>query len=152
MGNILNEDFSDFLKALELAGVQYMLVGGYAVIFHGYNRTTGNLDIWVNPNTDNYEKLKKAFGIFGMSLFDMIPEKFLDSENYDVFTFGRPPVCIEILTRVKGLDFKNAYNNSTIRNFDGNEVRIIDVRDLIAAKKAANRPKDLDDLEHITIE
>lgn len=149
MANTLNQDFSDFIIALNKNGVEYMLVGGYAVIYHGYNRTTGDLDIWVNATTENYHRLKKAFAEFGMSLFDMTADKFLATEQYDVFTFGRPPVCIEILTAVKGLIFTDAFAHAALQNFDGIPVRMIDLRDLITAKKAANRNKDKDDLEHL---
>lgn len=151
MANILNEDFTDFISALNSAEVDYLLVGGYAVIFHGYNRTTGDLDIWVNPTAENYQRLKKAFATFGMSLFDMTQEKFLNTGGYDVFTFGRPPVCIEILTAVKGLEFDDAFCNSDIQKFDGVSVRVLDIRDLISAKKAANRNKDRDDLDHLKL-
>mgnify|MGYP006289728671 CR=1 FL=1 len=104
MSNIFNRDFRDFIEALNEAEVEYILVGWYAVIFHGYNRTTGDLDIWVKPASINYQKLRKAFSIFGMSVFDMSEEKFLDTDKNDVFSFGNPPVHIEILTKVKDLD------------------------------------------------
>ena len=61
MANILNEDFTDFIQTLNACNVEYILVGGYAVIYHGYNRTTGDLDIWVNPTSANYRKLSIAF-------------------------------------------------------------------------------------------
>jgi predicted nucleotidyltransferase len=151
MGKILNPDFSDFIISLEKFSVDYLVVGGYAVIYHGYNRTTGDLDIWVNPTSENYEKLKKAFVDFGMSFFDVTEEKFLNLSDFDVFTFGRPPVCIELLTAVKGLNFKESFGHSALVKYDGINVRMIDIRDLVTAKKAANRSKDLDDLEHLDI-
>jgi hypothetical protein len=138
MANTLNKDFSEFIEALNNNEVDYLIVGGYAVIFHGYNRTTEDLDVWVNPTPSNYTKLKKAFSEFGRSLFDLTQEKFLLVDHYDVFTFGRPPVCIEILTAVKGLHFDDAFANSSIQIFDNVNVRMIDVRDLITAKRAAN--------------
>jgi len=149
MSNKLNEDFVDFINALNNANVEYLLVGGYAVIYHGYNRTTGDIDIWVNPTFENYEKLKNAFFDFGMSLFDMTLERFCDLKFTDVFTFGRPPVCIEILTNVSGLSFKSAYKNALHTNWEGVFVNIIDMRDLIKNKKASGRNKDLDDLDHL---
>lgn len=150
MANILNEDFTDFIKALNNSHVEYILVGGYAVIYHGYNRTTGDLDIWVNPTSENFKRLELAFSIFGMSMFGITEDKFLNTQSYDVFTFGRPPVCIEILTKVKGLDFKSTFSNSVFTKFDGIDVQMIDIRDLRIAKSAANRPKDNDDLQHLT--
>ncbi len=61
MGNILNEDFVDLLITFNRNKVDYILVGGYAVIYHGYNRTTGDLDLWVNPTSRNYRKMLQAF-------------------------------------------------------------------------------------------
>lgn len=150
MANNLNDDFVDFLKSLNINKVEYILVGGYAVIYHGYNRTTGDLDLWINPTIENYRKLIKAFFDFGLSQFDMTEEKFLNITENDVFTFGRPPVCIDILTKVKGLEFNETFSNSANRIFSGVKIRIIDIRDLIKSKKAANRPKDQDDLEHLS--
>ena len=100
--NIFNTDFHEFLISLENSKVEYVLVGGYSVIIHGYNRTTGDLDIFVNPTEENYKRLLKAFNIFGMSVFDMHLESFVDTNNFDVFEFGRPPVAIDILTKLKG--------------------------------------------------
>lgn len=71
MANIFNEDFKDFLTALNEQRVRYILVGGFSVILHGYSRTTGDMDIWVERTTENYQKLKRAFDQFGMPVFDM---------------------------------------------------------------------------------
>jgi predicted nucleotidyltransferase len=150
MSNILNDDFVDFLNALKECNVEYILVGGYAVIYHGYNRTTGDLDVWVNPTKENYRKLILAFNKFGLSLFDMTEELFLVNKELNVFTFGRPPVCIDLLTRLKGLNFDEVYPSSYQTEFSGVDVRMIDLPDLIRAKKASNRPKDIDDINHIS--
>lgn len=127
-----------------------MLVGGYSVILHGYTRTTGDMDIWVNATLTNYRRLVQGFARFGLPIFDMTAEKFLKTADYDVFTFGRPPVCIEILTKVKGLTFQDAYPLAEWFEIDEIlAVRAVRFADLIAAKKAAGRPKDLDDLENL---
>ncbi|HOS47291.1 MAG TPA: hypothetical protein PLG57_01585 [Bacteroidia bacterium] len=149
MANILNEDFVDFLEAFNKFDVEYILVGGYAVIFHGYNRTTGDLDVWVKKTPGNFQKIKKAFFDFGMSLFNLDEKLFLNTNINDVFTFGRPPVCIDVLTSVKGLEFNEAFENSKVVEFDKVLVRMIDFRDLMSAKRAANRTKDQDDIEHL---
>ena len=82
----LNDDFVDFLNALKECSVEYILVGGYAVIYHGYNRTTGDLDVWVNPTKENYRKLILAFNKFGLSLFDMTEELFNNEYNGKMMT------------------------------------------------------------------
>lgn len=77
MGNVFNEDFQDFLKSLNNTEVKYVLVGGYSVIFHGFPRTTGDLDIFVEVSEENYLKLQKAFSLFDMviNLRDLIKNK-----------------------------------------------------------------------------
>lgn len=148
--NIFNEDFQAFIRALNEAGVRYILVGGYSVILHGYSRTTGDLDIWVEPSPENYRRLVAAFTLFGLPLFDMTAEKFLETSRYDVFTFGRPPVSIDILTRVKGLVFEPVFAASEWFDIDESlRVRAIRLADLLQSKKSAGRAKDLDDLEHL---
>jgi len=149
MGNIFNDDFRDFLTALNNQKVRYILVGGFSVILHGYSRTTGDMDIWVERTYENYLRLKKAFSEFGMPVFDMTEENFLSHPAWDVFTFGRPPVAIDIMISVKGLTFDECYNKSVIFEDDDLYIRTIHKDNLIEAKKSAGRSKDLDDLENI---
>lgn len=70
MGNVFNDDFRDFIQALNNHNVEYILVGGYAVILHGYRRVTGDMDIWANRTKENYHKLARAFHEFRLPLFD----------------------------------------------------------------------------------
>ncbi|MDX2046342.1 MAG: nucleotidyltransferase [Chitinophagaceae bacterium] len=149
MGHLFNPDFRDFLKALHKHQVDYLLVGGYAVIIHGYERVTADMDIWVKCNADNYNKLNMAFHSFGMPVFDMTLNNFLDTEKWDVFRFGRKPVAIDIMTRVKGLDFDEAFQKSSLVNIDDTEIRLIHYEHLIIAKKKAGRAKDIQDLENL---
>ena len=149
MGNIFHNDFRDFILELNKCEVEYMVVGGYSVILHGYSRTTGDLDIWVNKTNTNYKKLVKAFSGFGLAIFDMTKENFISNPNIDVFSFGKPPVSIDILTDVKGLQFDACFQNASFVEVDKLKVRLIEYRDLIKAKKASGRPKDLDDLENL---
>lgn len=147
--NYFNQDFQDFINALNNQRVEYILVGGYAVILHGYNRTTGDMDIWVNPSSENYQRIVKAFAEFGMPVFDMTEQKFLQTEEFDVFSFGVAPASIYLMTSVKGLDFAVAYLNSTVHEFDDLSIRVIMYDDLLRAKKAAGRNKDLNDIEQL---
>jgi hypothetical protein len=146
MANIFNDDFQDFINCLEKSKVKYILVGGYSVVLHGYPRTTGDLDIWVEKSASNYNLLTIAFYDFGMPIMDQ--EIFLSNEVY-VFTYGRPPQAIDLMTECKGLLFENAYENSNIITVDSIKVRLIHYNDLITAKKSAGRHKDLNDLEHL---
>ena len=81
-------------------------------------------------------------------MFDMTPERFMSSEN-DVFTFGRSPVAIDLITELKGLSFNDAFNNSTLVQVENIKVRLIQLNDLINAKKASARPRDIDDIDHL---
>ncbi len=146
--NIFNEDFKDFILCLNKYAVEYMLVGGYAVIIRGYSRSTGDMDIWVNKTESNFHNLQQAIVEFGMPSAAIMKEKFF-STAYDVFSFGKPPYAIEVMTAVKGLIFHSVFNNSTIEVVDGIPVRVIHLNQLIEAKKAAGRNKDLNDLENL---
>lgn len=149
MGNIFNTDFRDFLSSLNDQQVRYILVGGYSVILHGYSRTTGDMDIWVERSADNYNRIKMAFQQFGMPVFDMTHDNFLSHPNWDVFTFGTPPVAIDIMVQLKGLDFETAFNKSVFFVDEGLKIRTIHKDDLLQAKKSAGRFKDNNDLEHL---
>ena len=149
MGNLFNPDFRDFLKALHLHDVDYLLVGGYAVILHGYERVTADMDIWVRCTPENYKKIVQAFNSFGMPMFDMTMDNFLNSKKWDVFRFGRKPVAIDIMTRVKGLVFDKAFKAGSMITVDEINVRLIQYDHLIIAKKQAGRSKDIQDLENL---
>ena len=149
MGNIFNEDFRDFINCFNTYKVKYILVGGYSVILHGYSRTTGDMDLWVERTKENYENIKIAFLHFGMPVFDMTEEVFLNNVYLNVFTFGRPPSSIDIMVAVKGLNFEECYKNAVYFEEDGLMVRTIYINDLISAKKASGRAKDINDLENL---
>ena len=149
MGNIFNEDFRDFLTALHRAEVRYILVGGYSVILHGYSRTTGDLDIWVDKTPVNYQLLARAFQDFGMPMFDMTADNFLHRPEFDVFTFGRSPVAIDIITNLKGVAFAEAYPQATNTEVEGLTIRLIHYQHLLQAKRAAGRPRDQNDLDNL---
>jgi hypothetical protein len=151
MANIFNEDFRDFIAALNKYEVEYFLVGGYAVILHGYRRSTGDMDIWVNVTADNHRKLIKAYLDFGLPTADISEVNFLRNDDMDVFTYGTPPVCIEILKRVKGCDFDEAYKISKLFDENGLLIRFVHINTLIEAKKASGRYKDLDDIEKLSL-
>lgn len=149
MASIFNPDFRDFISALNRNEVRYILVGGYSVILHGYSRTTGDMDIWVDRTKQNYEKIKRSFLEFGMPVFDMTEDNFLHHPVWDVFTFGNPPVAIDMMIRLEGFDFNEIYARSVIMNDDDLEIRVIHKNDLISAKQKAGRYKDLDDLQNL---
>lgn len=146
---LFHHDFVDFLHCLDRAKVESILVGGYAVVLHGYHRVTGDLDIWVKPTEENYLNLMQAFAAFGLPQNAISQEEFLDVDTQDVFTFGRPPVALDLLTKVKGLEFDEAYSKAEPLLLEDSIVRLIHVNDLKEAKRSAGRHKDLDDLENL---
>lgn len=149
MGNIFNHDFREFIQALNTQDVKYILVGGYSVILHGYSRTTGDMDIWVERTEENYKKIFNAFFQFGMPVFDMTKENFLHHPDWEVFSFGRPPISIDLMIIVKGLSFEDCYPNSVFFEEDGLKIKTINYHDLLHAKKSSARAKDINDLENL---
>lgn len=149
MGNIFNEDFQEFLHALNTSEVKYVLVGGYSVIYYGYPRTTGDLDIFVEVSEENYNRIKNAFSLFRMPLFDMTNENFLNNPGMTVFSFGRAPVSIEILKEISGISFKDVYAKAVDANFENIPLKIISLKDLKLNKKSSGRAKDINDLENL---
>lgn len=146
MANLFNQDFLEFIDALNTAAVEYMLVGGYAVILHGYIRSTADMDVWVNKTPDNYIKLSNAFQQFGAPV---MPEAEFLGNEYDVWSIGIEPNKIEVLNNIKGIQFGEAF--PLCKTFFQNEipVKFIHLNHLIQAKEAAGRFKDLADIEQL---
>ncbi len=150
MPNIFNDDFRDFIKALNEYAVRYILVGGYAVILNGYRRTTGGMDIWVEVTSENHVRLLKAFNDFGLPSNDISEYNFLLNSEFDVFTYGIPPVAIDVMKELKGCDFEEAFLQSQQYTEDGLTIRYLHLETLIKAKRASGRYKDLDDIEKLS--
>ena len=147
--DIFNDDFRDFIQCLNKHNVEYILVGGYAVILRGYSRSTGDMDIWVNKTEANFFKLKSSIIEFGLPVAAIPKDKFF-SDEFDVFSFGKPPYAIEVLTALKGIStFKEAFSLATLEAVDNINVRVIHLKHLIAAKKAAGRSKDINDIDNL---
>lgn len=108
------------------------------------------MDIWVEKTKENYERLVNAFYEFGMPTFDMTANNFLNNPDFDVFTFGRQPVAIDIITAIKGLDFGTAYQQAKDIEVEGLWIRLIHYNDLLVAKRAAGRPRDINDIDNLT--
>ena len=100
----LPHDFKEFLKLLGSNGVEYLLIGGYAVNVHGYVRTTNDLDVWINVNPRNAASVDRTLRQFGFDLAALTPDLFLAPNN--VVRMGLPPVRIEILTSISGVEFE----------------------------------------------
>ena len=144
----LPPDFKDFLRLMNLHNVQYLLIGGYAVGYHGYPRATADMDIWIAIHPDNAKKMVNVIKKFGFSIPELSEALFLEKRK--IVRMGVPPIRIEILTEISGVEFDECYRNRIIAMIDDVEVNIIDLVNLKKNKKASGRPKDINDLEYLS--
>jgi len=143
----LPQDFKEFLKLLNLHEVKYLLVGGHAVSYYGYPRSTADMDLWIAISPQNAEKVVAVLKEFGFGVPELNPNLFLDESK--VIRMGLPPLRIEIITSISGVNFDECYSERIFDTIDGVEVSIISLKHLKINKKASGRFKDLDDLEHL---
>jgi predicted nucleotidyltransferase len=143
----LHPDFKEFLKLLNSHNVRYLLVGGYAVGYHGYPRATGDMDIWIEMSGPNSKKIASAFRDFGMP--DKAVSEGLFLEANKVIRMGEPPVRLEVITSASGVDFTECFSNREILEIDGIPITFISLEDLKKNKRAAGRFRDMEDLEHL---
>src|SRR4030042_4029936 len=107
MEKMLPGDFKEFLKLLNEHKVKYLLVGGYAVGYHGYPRTTNDIDIWVENSTVNANKLVLSVRAFGFNVPELKPELFENKKN--IIRMGKSPMRIEIIPDIDGVEFNKCY-------------------------------------------
>jgi predicted nucleotidyltransferase len=143
----LPPDFKEFLALLNLEKIEYLLVGGYAVGFHGYPRPTGDLDVWVAVHSDNISKLLNVLAQFGFANAGATPELFLTPGR--VVRMGVPPLRIEVINRVSGVEFSQCHARCIKAILDGVPVNVIGREDLLVNKRAAAREKDLSDVKQL---
>ena len=143
----LPPDFSEFLRLLNAHQVSYLIVGGYAVGFHGHPRATADIDIWVPMRADSARQLVAVLRAFGFDVPQLTPTLFLRPDQ--VIRLGAPPLRIELLTSIAGVEFDACYARSVPALLGGAEVRMIALDDLKTNKRAAGRHQDLADLEHL---
>ena len=143
----LHPDFRDFLRLLNSYEVEYLVVGGYAVGYHGYPRATGDMDVWIGVSESNAHKTAMVLRDFGMPEKEVSEEIFLEKDK--IIRMGNPPVRIEVITGASGVDFSDSYSRRQIIDIEGIPINFISLRDLKANKRACGRHKDLEDLEHL---
>ncbi len=143
----LPSDFKEFLKLLNAHKVKYLVIGGYAVGYHGYPRATADMDIWIAMHPQNASKLVAVLKEFGFRIPDLSAELFL-KEN-QIIRMGVPPVRLEITTSISGVQFDECYRERVVAKVDGVQINLIGLKHLKINKKASGRYKDLDDLENL---
>lgn len=145
---IFNKDFKEFVELLIKNKVEYLIVGGYAVGVHGYPRFTGDLDIWINKSDENAKRILNCINEFGFSSYNLTLSDF--TRDGSIIQLGYPPVRIDIINHVDGVEFSECYKNKKIVLVSNLEIYFIGYDDLIKNKKATSRPRDIDDIENLS--
>ena len=141
----MNPDFRDLLSEFNARGVEYLVVGAYALAAHGHVRATGDLDIWVRPDPANAKRVMSALEAFGAPLHDLIEGDL--SRAGVVFQIGVAPVRIDVLTGIDGVAFDEAWLARVTTRYAGQAVSVLSARQLIANKRAVGRAQDMADVE-----
>jgi hypothetical protein len=142
----LPTDFKQFLRLLRAERVEYLLVGGWAVIYHGYPRPTHDIDIWIAVNDENADRVVRALRKFG---FDVPLPVNLFLKQDKILRFGSSPDLIEIMTSASGVHFDDCYRDRLETTLDSEPISLISLKYLRINKRAAGRLKDLADLEEL---
>jgi len=144
----MNSDFKDLLRIFEAEAVEYLIVGGYAVIHYTQPRYTKDLDIWLKPSPENSRRIARAFFEFGVPLVEVTREDF-EKEGLQ-YLIGMPPSQIDFLTSLPcPFSFDEAWEHRETVVSEGVTLHFLGKQELITAKKIANRPQDLADLDEI---
>ncbi len=140
---IFDEEIIKFWKALQNNGVMYILVGGYATNLNGYQRFTGDMDIWIKDEPENRKRLRQAFEEYGMGDFEMI-ERMQFVAGWTDFYLNNG-LKLDLMVKMEGLEdfsFEECLKVATVAEIDGVPVPVLHINHLITNKKAVNRPKD----------
>jgi hypothetical protein len=144
---MLNRHFREFIELLEKRKVKYLVVGGYAVGFHGFPRYTGDLDVFVAIDDTNASAILNTFKEFGFSDLGLKASDFLQEEI--VVEIGREPIKIQVLTGIDGVTFLECYKNRVYYCDQEIKIPFINFEDLLKNKEASPRAKDKIDLEEL---
>ena len=142
----MNEDYRDFLAALVAEEVRFLVVGAHALAVHGYPRATVDIDIWVESNPENAERVWRALAAFGAPVDDLDIDRQDFTRPDVVAQFGLPPNRIDVLTGVSGLTFEEAWRRRVEAPVEGVTVPVLGVEDLVTNKLASGRDKDRADV------
>jgi len=144
----LPRDFQDFLRLLNANAIRYLVIGGYAVAYHGHVRYTGDLDIFVELSTDNAERIVRALRQFGFDLPKLKPGLFLRKGK--IVRMGYEPMRLEILNEIDGVSFRECYRQRRMARLGDLKINFIDLPQLLKNKRASRRPQDLADIAALT--
>jgi hypothetical protein len=138
------QDFKDLLALFNAHNVEYIIVGAYALAFHGAPRFTGDIDILVRPVPENARQILTALAAFGFALFGLTPEDFINPDQ--VVQLGVVPVRVDLITTITGVSWSEADGHKVVGDYGGVQVYYLGREQYLKNKKATGRPKDLADL------
>lgn len=141
----MNPDFRDLLAAFNAEGVDYLVVGAHALAVHRLVRATKDLDIWVRPTPENGVRVLRALSSFGAPLHDLTESDL--SRPDTVFQIGLPPVRVDVMTAIEGVEFADAWEDRVQTQFAGEPANVLSLEDLLLYKRTAGRLQDLADIE-----
>lgn len=141
----IQKDFKELLELFNAQKVEYLIVGGYALAFHGAPRFTGDIDLFVKPDIDNAQRILAALSEFGFGSLDLSETDFTSGDN--VIQLGVPPVRIDIMTSLSGIEWEKAVTGKVLGHYGDTEVYFIGREDFITNKRTLGRKRDLADLE-----
>ncbi|MCK9613601.1 MAG: DUF6036 family nucleotidyltransferase [Bacteroidales bacterium] len=147
--NITHPAHQEMLAALLEYKVDFILVGGYAVIFHGYVRTTGDMDVWLRPTEENKIKLMEVFTQLKFNPGDIKIIEKLNFSDVVIFHIGEEPERIDFLTRIEGLNFDEAFSRKVFLKLENYKFPVLMYDDLITSKIVTGRLKDKADVEQL---
>jgi hypothetical protein len=140
METVVNKDFEDFFHLLNKYEVEYLIVGGYAVVFYSEVMYTKDLDIWINPKKKNIKKVINVIKEFLNSDVEIDERDFSEDK---IFQIGIEPNRIDLITKIEGVNFEKSYKKKEIATYGKEKIYIIDIDDLIKNKEILKRPQDI---------
>ncbi len=147
---VLPKDWREFIESLNSQGVDYVIVGAYALAFHGRPRFTDDIDILIRCSSENAGRVAEAINAFGFGGLGLSASDF--EEPYQVIQLGHPPNRIDILTSISGVDPDQIWNHRVPASLDGVPVWFLDRKSMIENKRSTSRDQDKADLKHLGVE
>ena len=141
-------DFEEFFRLLNVHKVKYLVVGGYAFAVHAFPRFTNDLDIWIDTDVKNAEKILQVLNDFGFKELEVTIEDLTNPDR--IIQLGYPPLRIDLITDIDGVDFSTAWENKDSASYGKQKINIINRELFIRNKLASGRQKDKEDLEKLT--
>ena len=143
----LQADLREFIVLLNSREVEYLVVGGHAVAFHGHPRYTGDIDLLIRTTSINAERVLRALHDFGFGDLQITARDLLESGH--VLQLGHAPNRVDILTSISGVDFDSAWKARIPTELDGQPVSMLSLQHLLENKRSSGRPKDRADLDKL---